>query len=368
MNILCGFQKDFPNYVDWILRLIMKNKAAAIIANIFIAFMITSCSNGGLSRDEASNPIKKALSEKNPLDLILLGGFNGTWGWTECRLHAVMSSAAQSAALGALEKEGFVATRYEKNNIKNWTNTAKQICSITEIGKRELVWSKKENNSYELKLGSYVLDEVTGIQISEKENSARATFSFRIEPNNAGNAVLGAIEKHDSGMFNHMNKKLSSSGEGVAHFAKYDDGWRIESLDIRSVRTAAFKVQESDPAEIEIQKSTADNPTKNVMATYEGGWYDDGDWYAYLSKGKNGSTYNLKIWFMEGSSDNGFSAELKQLRNGNFATSDLNLVVIPKEKRKLGMILVPGKLTDKNGNPLEQGWKGIFTKDAQVKP
>ena len=79
MNILCGFQKDFPNYVDWILRLIMKNKAAAIIANIFIAFMITSCSNGGLSRDEASNPIKKALSEKNPLDLILLGGFNGTW-------------------------------------------------------------------------------------------------------------------------------------------------------------------------------------------------------------------------------------------------------------------------------------------------
>ena len=75
------------------------------------------------------------------------------------------------------------------------------------------------------------VQDVTGIKVNETGNNAVIKFTYTVERNIAGESL-----PPDSKLSNYLREPLSSNTrEGSANLALYDDGWRVEALELLNV-------------------------------------------------------------------------------------------------------------------------------------
>lgn len=164
----------------------------------------TSCS-GGLSRENAAVIISKADSFRGPLSLELSVG-NGRFFPDECQKSL--------AALGILNITPPNAWGIYKTQL-----TAKGSAAFDEMklsGSKSQEWA--DNRVYVVPLVNRSLVEVTGISDQNGGREASVEFSWKFSENPS----LGLLSVID----------YTAAHKGTALMKLYDDGWRVEKVDL----------------------------------------------------------------------------------------------------------------------------------------
>lgn len=255
---------------------IMKNKIhsarhLALKATAAFAVFTTACASlGGFSRGTAATAIENDGRYLTPAAMTIDIG----WKLTNANAKVNQISADETAEAAALraredfmlrhpqlivaEELGYIKLRFDKPELKEagagnenyktnlgvWTFDPR--AEITDQGRA--LWKElgRDANEEALPLARRGAAEITGISDSGADTK-QVEFSYKWEPTELGKAfdpdeaafkklpanLQEALKKIQRGTFGTGKNNVAqfdSVKKGVAHFQKYDDGWRIYQL------------------------------------------------------------------------------------------------------------------------------------------
>lgn len=202
-------------------------KVRPILGWGLIAAILSGCSSNDLSRDLAQKLLEDAIAKESPITLPLSQTKDSHLAlYSRCKIgiENINNPRTKSIADG-WEKDGLIAMR--KKLLKNGDNAVVLVCVPTEKAKNGFVLSTEEHGDsyyYMIKVAERKVVETTGIKMDAAGSNALVKFTFKIVPNIAGKHALESNRED-------LKRKLTPEPQtGSASMARYDDGWRVESV------------------------------------------------------------------------------------------------------------------------------------------
>jgi hypothetical protein len=236
-----------------------------LIAFILIAGLMSACSSGDLSRSQAQKMITESNDFKQPAIIELVQGnipLNKGKGLvvaksaTELESEAIQSRIsshyASNPQMAVADYFGLIDARLKRTNdvpdpvtaaTSNWYFNERY--TITDKAKEIWEEAKLPVNETAVPVAFKEFIEVTGLT-KQNENTVLADFSYKWSPNEVGKSLDSLTEEFRRlpekvrqdliapGGLKNRNQTLSWEGnrDGKATFQKYDDGWRLISVNL----------------------------------------------------------------------------------------------------------------------------------------
>jgi len=221
-------------------------KGALGLFIVFLGFTLVGCSGNDLSRGHAEKLISEAMPLlTEPVHTHIFPGGKLAGEWDSCRFESFTRDENEDQAFQhLLEKSGHITVRKEvvKGFVAPFTYGDKLItlCEFTEKGKKELVWKTEEGHwggtFFLIKLAERKVDEVNGVRLEGDGRKALATFTYQIVPNIAGDLYRSRSQQHGEPLSTQFIERAGLVTDqqlgGRAVLALYDDGWRVESINL----------------------------------------------------------------------------------------------------------------------------------------
>ena len=191
-----------------------------IFVLMFVFFSVIACSKN-LSRDKAALLIKNYLSKSTeqfiPHESISFNKYDNSKNKHMIQVSSLGGQRAKSIAQ-ALSKAGLISFSFEGTEDIWATKVEWYAVDFLKQGQPYILSPYKSNYSYDLNLRTHDIErvEVTGLSKGDN-NQTQAVFTIEFKTNIVGQC------------FN-INKNITKKGKAFLNL--FDDGWRVEKVEI----------------------------------------------------------------------------------------------------------------------------------------